>query len=1070
MRPLLLKLKNIASLKGEHLIDFREVSSHGPLFAITGETGSGKSTLLNAMALALYGEVYKKNVNQVDLVTLGEKEGAIEFLFQLRGEHYLAEWRGKVRKQSGELLKQPQLQRHVYPIDGDKLSSLRRSPVESVEKLLNLNFDQFCKCVILNQGEFARFLSSSFSERKDILEKFYPGEELESLTRELRLQMDGLLQIKNNLEVELKSLQQDELDGPLLTAQRESTEQQLVSHQAWQSQLDKMDFHFSSMLAYHEKFLENEKRSSLIKQSLMEQTTSFNGILKDSDSLREKLQETKLKQHSELPRLQELLQKEESLKHQQNSALELQKRLAQLAQQLQQSQTRLKELATKEESWRSNQQELSKAFYLPLEHLIQQRQPLEQMLDTYYQLEKLQTELAVFQDKLSIAQTQGKQLALRQQEIEHKLSLLPPQLSEKLTELEQKKTEIQKLHEARQRAIFHHQELQASQRKLELARDELQQKCHLLVTSTTQLSAEMAPLETVIKMQQLMQATLTCVNHVQETSGNECPVCQSHWPEQHWQQLAQELRLTDVAPVKLKFETLTRSLLKNEETLKLARGELLLLEEQIQQQAMLLQQQQEIKAELPELNSIEAEVSATHKALWEYENGQKELTSNQLELIQARESWVRLKNEVDLKGEVVEQKAAQLATLTKKLDHIDHMPVSSELMARIQEDTRRLGQYLEHQASGDKLLQEKAFIASDEKRLQETQQALQQELQQQRLKATELEHLLQQELGGRQARQLIEELNQQVKLLEGQWSQQESLLKKKELELKEYQARLHTLEDLKKEIELHFQSELAKLHTTSSAVIAINSENQSILTEKFKAFELGIAEQTQLFTPLKDLLSHERHLIKDHCNELRMQFAALNARLQEWEKRQDRIRLLEMNLTGNQAQLHRMTQLAQVLGKDDLRTFVLSLVEENLIRYTNEELQKLCQGRYEIIHQGRGPRPEFYILDKFREGGQRKVSTLSGGETFMVSLAMALALAEMTRGQAEVDSLFIDEGFGTLDQDSLEDVLDMLNQIQNRGLMVGIISHIKSLTSALPVNLVLNKHNDGTSQVSIRLN
>jgi exonuclease SbcC len=88
----------------------------------------------------------------------------------------------------------------------------------------------------------------------------------------------------------------------------------------------------------------------------------------------------------------------------------------------------------------------------------------------------------------------------------------------------------------------------------------------------------------------------------------------------------------------------------------------------------------------------------------------------------------------------------------------------------------------------------------------------------------------------------------------------------------------------------------------------------------------------------------------------------------------------------------------------------------------------------------------------------------------MVSLAMALALAELTRGQAEIDTLFIDEGFGTLDQESLEDVLNMLNQIQNRGLMIGIISHIKTLTSALPINLKLQKAQDGTSKISVVYN
>jgi exonuclease SbcC len=117
-----------------------------------------------------------------------------------------------------------------------------------------------------------------------------------------------------------------------------------------------------------------------------------------------------------------------------------------------------------------------------------------------------------------------------------------------------------------------------------------------------------------------------------------------------------------------------------------------------------------------------------------------------------------------------------------------------------------------------------------------------------------------------------------------------------------------------------------------------------------------------------------------------------------------------------------------------------------------------------------GLTPEFYILDKFRGGGKRKINTLSGGETFMVSLAMALGLSEMTRGQAEIDSLFIDEGFGSLDEESLGDVLDMLQQIQTRGLMIGVISHIKTLTNSISVNLVLNKKSDGTSTVGVRFN
>ena len=81
MRLAKLRVRNIASLKGEHEIDFLEIQKESPLFAITGETGSGKSTVLNCIGLALYGQIYKKNVNQLDVVTLGEKDGSIELLF-----------------------------------------------------------------------------------------------------------------------------------------------------------------------------------------------------------------------------------------------------------------------------------------------------------------------------------------------------------------------------------------------------------------------------------------------------------------------------------------------------------------------------------------------------------------------------------------------------------------------------------------------------------------------------------------------------------------------------------------------------------------------------------------------------------------------------------------------------------------------------------------------------------------------------------------------------------------------------------------------------------------------------
>ena len=280
------------------------------------------------------------------------------------------------------------------------------------------------------------------------------------------------------------------------------------------------------------------------------------------------------------------------------------------------------------------------------------------------------------------------------------------------------------------------------------------------------------------------------------------------------------------------------------------------------------------------------------------------------------------------------------------------------------------------------------------------------------------------------------------------------------------------MDELTKEIDLQFTKEIHELRLISKLSLPRITPELNTLIEKLEHLSLELNSSEALFIPLLELVSSQKTVFKEKTSELKMSFASVRARLEDWEKRQDRITLLKLKSQDLIQKLDRRARLYEVLGKDELRTFVLSLVEENLITQTNDELQKLCQGRYEIVHQSRRMKltPEFYILDKFREGGLRKVSTLSGGETFMVSLAMALGLAEMTRGKAEIDTLFIDEGFGTLDQESLEDVLDMLKQIQTRGLMVGIISHVKALTDALPVNLQVTKKQDGTSNVAIVYN
>ena len=220
---------------------------------------------------------------------------------------------------------------------------------------------------------------------------------------------------------------------------------------------------------------------------------------------------------------------------------------------------------------------------------------------------------------------------------------------------------------------------------------------------------------------------------------------------------------------------------------------------------------------------------------------------------------------------------------------------------------------------------------------------------------------------GKKASDLISELAQKVKEKTDVLGLKERELKFQESKLKESQGRLYTLDEQIKNVDLMFSKELHTLRECAHVSLPSLTNELSILTDKLGNLVIELNSPEALFIPLKDLIQAQKHLFKDKTSELKMSFASVRARLEDWEKRQDRITLLLLKLQDLTQSLDRRVRLYEVLGKDELRTFVLSLVEENLITQTNEELQKLCQGRYEIIHQSRKMKltPEFYILDKF---------------------------------------------------------------------------------------------------------
>ena len=171
----------------------------------------------------------------------------------------------------------------------------------------------------------------------------------------------------------------------------------------------------------------------------------------------------------------------------------------------------------------------------------------------------------------------------------------------------------------------------------------------------------------------------------------------------------------------------------------------------------------------------------------------------------------------------------------------------------------------------------------------------------------------------------------------------------------------------------------------------------------------------------------------------------------------------EMQQSGHE--LERWKGLQNTIPANSLRDFALDIMFKQMGRLANTQLDYLTSGRYQLGVEGIG---KLTVMDRWNANEKRPVETLSGGESFLTSLALALSLSELSRGRSQIHSLFLDEGFGTLDSDTLDVAIAALEGLQMQGRSIFLISHIGELTRRIPVRIVVEKMGNGNSQVQVR--
>ena len=288
-----------------------------------------------------------------------------------------------------------------------------------------------------------------------------------------------------------------------------------------------------------------------------------------------------------------------------------------------------------------------------------------------------------------------------------------------------------------------------------------------------------------------------------------------------------------------------------------------------------------------------------------------------------------------------------------------------------------------------------------------------------------------------------------------------------------------TIEQQTQQANAQYQQAQQQLQALAQVKVQLQNETEQLLaadSDNLTASQNGVEAEEALFN--KDFVIEQQIDIVDFdekarvCVEKLKQLQIRQGQLsqqvtQDQQQREEQQNLLA-DIAKQQAELDDLSHLNGLIGSADgakFRRFAQGLTLSHLVYLANQQLNRL-HGRYQLQRQ-QSDSLALEVLDTWQADSVRDTKTLSGGESFLVSLALALALSDLVSAKTSIDSLFLDEGFGTLDNDTLEIALSALDSLNASGKMIGVISHVDALKKRIDVQIEVKKHSGlGVSELA----